>query len=122
VETAVLSQPPSNACGARGIHLGFDARGGRGGLDRRDLWYAETHDARSFWVTLSIACIIPFVLWNWTVGLVVYLHHTHPDVQWYAERREWLQVPRRFRRPHTCWFPPPSAPGCITSWSIRRTI
>ncbi|MGA2779281.1 MAG: fatty acid desaturase [Steroidobacteraceae bacterium] len=54
------------------------------------LWYAETH-ARSFWVTLSIACIIPFVLWNWTVGLVVYLHHTHPDVQWYAERREWLQ-------------------------------
>lgn len=54
------------------------------------LWYTHAHE-RSFWLTLAIACIIPFVLWNWTVGLVVYLHHTHPELPWFKERREWQQ-------------------------------
>ncbi len=53
-------------------------------------WYTRTHD-RSFLVTLSVACLLPFLLWNWTVGLVVYLHHTHPEVPWYNDRREWQE-------------------------------
>ena len=53
-------------------------------------WYTRAHD-RSFLVTLSVACLLPFVLWNWTIGLVVYLHHTHPDVPWYQDRREWQE-------------------------------
>ncbi len=53
-------------------------------------WYTRTHD-RSFWVALSLAWLLPFVLWNWTVGLVVYLHHTHPKVPWFNQRREWQQ-------------------------------
>ncbi|MGD0501126.1 MAG: fatty acid desaturase [Steroidobacteraceae bacterium] len=44
---------------------------------------------RPFFTTWLIACLVPFVLWNWTVGLVVYLHHTDPDLPWYAEKREW---------------------------------
>jgi omega-6 fatty acid desaturase (delta-12 desaturase) len=53
-------------------------------------WYAHAHE-QSFWISLIVACLLPFVLWNWTVGLVVYLHHTHPELRWYAQRREWQQ-------------------------------
>ena len=56
------------------------------------LIFAYTHEHRTgFWTTLLLACIVPFILWNWTVGLVVYLHHTHPEVRWYATKRDWLR-------------------------------
>jgi acyl-lipid omega-6 desaturase (Delta-12 desaturase) len=40
-------------------------------------------------VALLCAFVVPFVLWNWTMGLIVYLHHTHPDVPWHADRKSW---------------------------------
>jgi len=44
--------------------------------------------------TLAIALgyLLPFLVWNWTVGFVVYLHHTHPDVVWYADKSSWLKA------------------------------
>jgi len=45
----------------------------------------------AFWSTLLLALVIPFVLWNWTIGLIVYLHHTHPDIHWYNSKRQWQQ-------------------------------
>ncbi len=36
--------------------------------------------------------VVPFLVWNWTVGFVVYLHHTHPDVVWYADKSSWLKA------------------------------
>lgn len=50
--------------------------------------YTATHGT-AFWPTLLLAFVIPFLLWNWSVGLVVYLHHTSPDVRWYADKRQW---------------------------------
>jgi len=41
-------------------------------------------------VTLGFA--IPFLVWTWVVGFVVYLHHTHPDVVWYADKTAWLKA------------------------------
>jgi len=38
---------------------------------------------------LFAACLVPLFLWNWTMGLIVYLHHTHPHVRWYRDRRDW---------------------------------
>jgi acyl-lipid omega-6 desaturase (Delta-12 desaturase) len=35
---------------------------------------------------------LPFLVWNWVVGFVVYLHHTHPDVVWYADKTAWLKA------------------------------
>ncbi len=39
-----------------------------------------------------VGALLPFILWIWTVGLVVYLHHTAPDVRWFDDRREWLRA------------------------------
>jgi len=53
-------------------------------------WYTHVQQ-RSFSATLLIAFVIPFILWIWSVGLVVYLHHTDPDVRWFADKNDWLQ-------------------------------
>ena len=52
--------------------------------------YALAH-AAPVWPAVLTAFVLPFLLWNWTMGLVVYLHHTHPKVRWYADKREWLR-------------------------------
>jgi len=36
--------------------------------------------------------VAPFLVWTWIVGFVVYLHHTHPDVVWYADKSAWLKA------------------------------
>jgi omega-6 fatty acid desaturase (delta-12 desaturase) len=38
---------------------------------------------------LLIGVIIPFVLWNWLMGFVVFQHHTHPSVPWYGDEQDW---------------------------------
>ena len=42
-------------------------------------------------MSLVLGFVIPFLVWNWTVGFVVYLHHTHPDFVWYADKSSWLK-------------------------------
>jgi omega-6 fatty acid desaturase (delta-12 desaturase) len=41
---------------------------------------------------IGLGAVLPFFLWIWTVGLVVYLHHTAPDLVWFEDRREWLRA------------------------------
>ncbi len=41
---------------------------------------------------VMLGAVLPFFLWTWTVGLVIYLHHTAPDVRWFDDRREWLRA------------------------------
>lgn len=43
-------------------------------------------------LVLNVGFLVPFLVWNWTVGFVVYLHHTHPDVVWYADKSAWLKA------------------------------
>jgi omega-6 fatty acid desaturase (delta-12 desaturase) len=42
-------------------------------------------------LSLVLGFVIPFLAWNWTVGFVVYLHHTHPDFVWYSDKTSWLK-------------------------------
>ena len=53
----------------------------------------QTHVAYVVPGTLSLVlgAVIPFLVWNWTVGFVVYLHHTHPDFVWYADKTSWMK-------------------------------
>lgn len=32
---------------------------------------------------------LPFFVWNNLIGFVVYVHHTHRNVAWYADKAEW---------------------------------
>jgi omega-6 fatty acid desaturase (delta-12 desaturase) len=33
--------------------------------------------------------VLPFLVWNWVMGVVIYLHHTHPLLPWYDDIDEW---------------------------------
>ena len=38
---------------------------------------------------LTVGFALPFVVWNGMIGFVVYVHHTHPGVAWYADKAGW---------------------------------
>jgi omega-6 fatty acid desaturase (delta-12 desaturase) len=44
---------------------------------------------RSPWLALVAAWLVPFVVWNWLMGLIVYSHHTHPLIPWFEREEEW---------------------------------
>jgi omega-6 fatty acid desaturase (delta-12 desaturase) len=41
--------------------------------------------SKSWWELLLLSWMIPFLSWNWFMGNVVYLHHTHPQIAWFAK-------------------------------------
>jgi omega-6 fatty acid desaturase (delta-12 desaturase) len=44
---------------------------------------------RPVWMALTAAWLVPFLVWNWFMGIVIYAHHTNPLVPWFARREEW---------------------------------
>jgi omega-6 fatty acid desaturase (delta-12 desaturase) len=40
------------------------------------------------WLTL-VGFAVPFLVWNGLIGFVVYVHHTHPGVAWYEDKKTW---------------------------------
>jgi omega-6 fatty acid desaturase (delta-12 desaturase) len=49
----------------------------------------STYAATSNITALLTGIILPQVLWNWLMGFVIFLHHTHPRVTWYDDPAEW---------------------------------
>jgi omega-6 fatty acid desaturase (delta-12 desaturase) len=44
---------------------------------------------QSAMLSVVLGFIIPFLLWNALMGFVVYVHHTAPDMRWYADGAQW---------------------------------
>lgn len=42
-------------------------------------------------IALALACgiVIPWLVFCWLIGFVIYFNHTHPDVPWFADAGEW---------------------------------
>ncbi len=38
------------------------------------------------------AVILPFIVFNYFIAMIVYLHHTHPDIPFFDQKNEWSQV------------------------------
>ncbi len=41
------------------------------------------------WFSVFAALIVPFIVFNYVISLIVYIHHTHPQVPFFDERSEW---------------------------------
>jgi acyl-lipid omega-6 desaturase (Delta-12 desaturase) len=35
---------------------------------------------------------LPFLIWNGLMGFVIYVHHTDPEVNWYADSTQWAKA------------------------------
>jgi omega-6 fatty acid desaturase (delta-12 desaturase) len=51
--------------------------------------YAARATHQSFAQLVTLAVIVPFLLWNGVIGFVVFLHHTSPSIAWFQNRQEW---------------------------------
>ena len=51
--------------------------------------------ALAYWISgpmgIIAAVIVPFLVFNYYIALFVFLHHTHPNVPFFAEKEEWSQ-------------------------------
>jgi omega-6 fatty acid desaturase (delta-12 desaturase) len=50
--------------------------------------------------------VIPFAVWNWLMGFLVYQHHTHPTVAWYDRQDEWEYMEAQIEGTTHVRFPP----------------
>jgi acyl-lipid omega-6 desaturase (Delta-12 desaturase) len=32
---------------------------------------------------------LPFLMWNWLIAMIIFLHHTHPRIPWFDDPQEW---------------------------------
>jgi omega-6 fatty acid desaturase (delta-12 desaturase) len=47
---------------------------------------------QALWPLLLTGFVAPFLFWCAMIGFVVYVHHTHVEVHWHAERGEWSRA------------------------------
>jgi omega-6 fatty acid desaturase (delta-12 desaturase) len=45
--------------------------------------------SRSILSNMLLGWLLPFLVWNWLMGVVIYLHHTHPHIIWFDEHAKW---------------------------------
>ena len=38
---------------------------------------------------LALGVVIPFLVWNWVMGMIILVHHTHPKIPWYGDVSDW---------------------------------
>jgi len=49
----------------------------------------ELAPARPLWLTLVIGWLVPFTVWNYVMGITIYLNHTHPNIPWFRDDASW---------------------------------
>jgi acyl-lipid omega-6 desaturase (Delta-12 desaturase) len=50
---------------------------------------AASHTGQSAVWLVWVGFALPFLVWNGLIGFVVYVHHTHEAVSWYADKPRW---------------------------------
>src|SRR5579871_1846413 len=50
---------------------------------------SELAPQRSLWLTYATGWILPFAVWNYLMGLTIYLNHTHPAIPWFRDEQLW---------------------------------
>lgn len=63
--------------GLGGIVVWFAALGGRVG------------DPAHWLFTAAFALVIPLLIVQWFIGFVIFFNHTHPNILWFSDEKEW---------------------------------
>lgn len=53
------------------------------------LAWAALATGQPVWLVEATGFALPFILWNGFIGFVVYVHHTHTGIAWYADKGAW---------------------------------
>jgi omega-6 fatty acid desaturase (delta-12 desaturase) len=52
-------------------------------------WSGAADSPMSVFAVLAAGQWLPFAIWNWLIGFLTFLHHTHPRVPWFNDRGQW---------------------------------
>jgi omega-6 fatty acid desaturase (delta-12 desaturase) len=52
---------------------------------------AEAGGQSAAWLVL-VGFVLPFLVWNGLIGFIVYVHHTHVEVDWYEDEQAWADA------------------------------
>jgi acyl-lipid omega-6 desaturase (Delta-12 desaturase) len=52
------------------------------------VWVAAATGQSVAWLLL-VGFVVPFIFWNGMIGFVVYVHHTHTAIRWFADKASW---------------------------------
>jgi omega-6 fatty acid desaturase (delta-12 desaturase) len=55
------------------------------------IWRAEA-TGQHWWPIVVLGAVVPFVLWNYLMGFVTFVHHTSPDMRWFDNRSKWARM------------------------------
>jgi len=44
---------------------------------------------RSIGLIILLGWLVPFLVWNWLMGVIIYVHHTHPAIPWFNDQAKW---------------------------------
>ncbi len=44
---------------------------------------------RPLWLAYATGWVLPFAVWNYLMGLTIYLNHTHPAIPWFRDEQSW---------------------------------
>ena len=47
---------------------------------------------QAWWLIALFGGVLPFLLWNYIMGTVIFMHHTGPDTVWFDKRAEWMRL------------------------------
>jgi len=50
---------------------------------------AARASGQAAWLAVTAGFVLPFLVWNAFIGFVVYVHHTHGDIAWHADKVQW---------------------------------
>jgi omega-6 fatty acid desaturase (delta-12 desaturase) len=50
---------------------------------------AIAHASSGWPVAMLLGVILPWLVFDWLIGFVIYFNHTHPDVRWFGDAAEW---------------------------------
>ncbi len=85
------------------------------------LVWAALATGQSAWMMVGAGFVLPFLVWNATVGFVLYVHHTHTSVAWYDTKTMWAKAQPFVSTTVHLRFRHASAPRSITLWNTPRT-
>ena len=80
------------------------------------VWAAQATGQSTFLLVL-FGFMVPFLFWCAMIGFVVYVHHTHVRINWYADRSEWNRSGPFVSTTVHLTFHGALVAFCITSWS-----
>jgi omega-6 fatty acid desaturase (delta-12 desaturase) len=57
------------------------------------IWRAHA-TGQDAWLVVLLGAVVPFVLWNYLIGFVTFVHHTSPGMHWFDSRSKWARMGR----------------------------